>query len=779
MRLIYQLRNSLRQAATFNPDSQVAPACVLWPDQDRQWESVIAQLQVELPELLILGQYEPQHRKGPAIWLRCVLAGLIPEIPHSTANPYILYLPGISRQELRAIEDCPPHLKPLAELQYRGVIWSQVNAKDWTVMAYLVSEQGGLKLDVAKDADSKQAMQRALHRLLEEEIHSLRGKRLDRDFFNSLLSNGELSRELLRWLDQGDAFKAELDPESWSAFVDSCDSQLEFNPETDGPLEGCMRLAQQNGHWQEIWNRFCEAPARYPNIPALLRRCNPPTGTSEPGLKGFGWPQWNDLQETALEQALLQLSTLPSHKARERVLELALEHSERCESVWAELGDARLAMSLKHLAKVAQLTSKSLKAHSVEDLATLYRTDAWRTDDAVVRCLEMVETGQEVSAVKSAVHAMYVPWLQDAARELQQLVSKSGYPMQSKWKPVPKDHAGECILFVDGLRFDMAKRLATKLTQSGYEITETPQWSALPSVTSTAKPAVTPVASAICGLDGDQDFQPSVCQTGQDLSQYHLRRLLVEAGWSIVEQPPFEQAKDAMGWHEYGDIDREGHSKGWRLAKRMDSLVSEVSGRIHELLDSGWKRVRVVTDHGWLLMPDGLPKVELSSVLTENKWGRCAILKQGATSDERTYPWYWNPHVEIVLADGIGCFKRGVEYAHGGLSLQECYTLQLSVEQMSSPATHRNVAIIDVVWRGLRCHVVVDTIIDDVALDIRVQAPIAQTSVVARLKTFQNEDSASVIIEDDALEGQNAFVVLVDGAGNVLTELKTVIGGDR
>jgi hypothetical protein len=778
VRLIYQLRKSLRQAAVYNPDIQVAPACILWPDQERQWESVISQLQVELPELIVLGDFAPQLRRGPAIWLRCVLAGRVPEVPFSSKHPFILYLPGVSRQELRAIEDCPAYLKPLAELQYRGVIWSQVNAKDWTVMAYLVSEHGGLNLDVAKDSDSKLAMQRALHRLLEEEENSLRGKRLDRDYFNGLLSGGDHTREVLMWLDNGDSYQASRDPQSWSAFVDACSSQLGFNPEAEGVLEGCSRLARQDGPWEAIWNRFREAPTRYPNIPDILRRCNPPSTPEDVVSADIAWPQWNDQQEAVLEQALLQLVDVPSHEARTRILALENEHSDRRASVWAELGQARLATALKYLSFVAKQTAKPMKGATVDDLASRYRDEAWRTDDAVLRALEHVESGREVSAVKAAIQAMYVPWLSDAARELQSLVTAQGYPMVSKWSPNAKDHAGECIMFVDGLRFDMAKRLVSRLQQLGFETAENPHWSALPSVTSTAKPAVSPVAAAICGLEGDQDFSPSLCESGQSLSQYHLRKLLQEAGWSVVEQPPFDHVKSGMGWHEFGDVDREGHAKGWKLAKYIDGLVHEISGRIGELLSSGWKRVRIVTDHGWLLLPDGLPKVELASVLAENKWGRCAILKPGATSEERLYPWFWNPHVEIALADGIGCYKRGVEYAHGGLSLQECYTLQLVVGQKSKSTLRPAVSIIDVVWRGLRCHVVVDTVLQDVSLDVRLFGAKPESSVVTRLKTFQNEDTASVIVEDDGLEGKNAVIVLLDDAGNVLTELKTIIGGD-
>ena len=52
MRLLDHLLKAVRDAAVFNPEVQVAPACILWPDRDRQWEAVIPVLQAELPELL-------------------------------------------------------------------------------------------------------------------------------------------------------------------------------------------------------------------------------------------------------------------------------------------------------------------------------------------------------------------------------------------------------------------------------------------------------------------------------------------------------------------------------------------------------------------------------------------------------------------------------------------------------------------------------------------------------------------------------------------------------
>jgi hypothetical protein len=110
---------------------------ILWPDKERQWEPVLPVLGERVRHLLILGPYAANCKTGPAIWLRRMIGRTLPEAnwpacpadrPEKTIP--ILYLRGVSRQELRAVAECPPALMPLAELQYRGAFWSQVNHKD-------------------------------------------------------------------------------------------------------------------------------------------------------------------------------------------------------------------------------------------------------------------------------------------------------------------------------------------------------------------------------------------------------------------------------------------------------------------------------------------------------------------------------------------------------------------------------------------------------------------------------------------------------------------------
>ena len=74
MQVIEHLIDSLQKTGLkYNPGEQEAPVCIIWPDRDRQWEKVITNISSEIPELLILGEYDAEKYTGPAIWLRCVI----------------------------------------------------------------------------------------------------------------------------------------------------------------------------------------------------------------------------------------------------------------------------------------------------------------------------------------------------------------------------------------------------------------------------------------------------------------------------------------------------------------------------------------------------------------------------------------------------------------------------------------------------------------------------------------------------------------------------------
>jgi hypothetical protein len=782
MRILDALMQAMRSAGQYNSSVQAKPACILWPDHERQWEKSIPRLQSEMPELFVLGPYDAAHGTGPAIWLRCVVAGLVAtaEIPQDRLP--ILYLPGVSRQDLRAVDACTDALKPIAELQYRGVLWSQVSAKDWTVMAFLKADQGGLSLDVAQDTGTKDTAQQAVIQLLDEEVEALRARHLDAEYFNQLLSGGDPVKNVLLWLDQDELFRSQRDGAEWQAFVAVTQIKFGLNPERDGIITGAGKLAGHKGDaWEAVWQRFCEAPGNYGRIPGRLRETTMPTDDLFAGcVTDGGWPQWNDAQENVVRDALSKLGSVQPHEARDTVAHLETLHGPRRELPWARLGQAPMACALQHLARLAATTAVSLAAGSALDMQKAYESGSWQADDAVIRALACVRQTQDVQAVTVGVRAMYVPWAEDSTMHLQQVVHDGEYPGGTcQSQPSSSYDKGECVLFVDGLRYDMGKRLHRLLQEQGLKVADQPFWVPLPTVTASGKPAVTPVRGLITGGDVTSDFEPMVVATKKSLKGgATLKKLITDAGWAVLEHANVGSG-EGNAWCEVGDIDTLGHEHGAKMALDVQRTLEDVRDRVVDLVKAGWRTVRIVTDHGWLLMPGGLPVAILPAAVAESKWGRCAAIKQGAVTGARLYPWYWNSVNGFALADGISCYRAGTEYTHGGLSLQECLTLQLIVTAVPIEMSNALVRFIEVVWRGMRCTITVEGIFSGLTVDIRKHPGEAQSTLVTDKKAIREDGTASVLVTDENLEGIEAFIVLLDMNEGLIAQRPTTVGGGK
>ena len=74
-----RLTQTLRTASVYNANDQMPPVCILWTDSDAQWQALFPALAGQL-SIFQLGEYDPESRTGPAYWLRCVIAGMFPDI---------------------------------------------------------------------------------------------------------------------------------------------------------------------------------------------------------------------------------------------------------------------------------------------------------------------------------------------------------------------------------------------------------------------------------------------------------------------------------------------------------------------------------------------------------------------------------------------------------------------------------------------------------------------------------------------------------------------------
>ncbi len=373
MTVISSMIQSIRKAAAYNRHELAPPRVILWPDEERLWGEVIDLLRANHPVFWSLGEYAPEKATGPAAWLRYQLE------TEGGENVPMIYLPGIGRAAFRSADQFPNEARHLFALQFQGQFWTQKNGRDWTPFAFLSSSMGGLALDVAGDRDTKKAIQESLPYLLEVEMDTLRGRRLEAGDFHAFVTKDPV-RTLLRWM--GDPINTKNDLEQsgaeWSSFCAVCRDEFGFNPEKDGAITAAERLSSAKASWQMDWRRYKEAPRSYPGVKSLLESLPPQQlsmfeGPGEYRVSEYS-PFTNRQEEQRLEKALCALSTVSQKDALSKIRSLADEHALRASWAWVTLGESPLAIAIIHLKNLAESIETSGNPTTWEALAEYYAT---------------------------------------------------------------------------------------------------------------------------------------------------------------------------------------------------------------------------------------------------------------------------------------------------------------------------------------------------------------------------------------------------------------------
>lgn len=677
MLIIDSLVSHLRSAASYNEQAQVAPAAILWTDSECQWQSMMPLVKQYLPELVELGEYDPENselRIGPAVWVKCAISGLLPELKLPDDKIPIIYLPGVARKDLRAIELCPEYLQPLAELQYRGCWWATPNNnRDWTVSGFLSNSTIGLSFDIAKDLKTSEALSHALEEVLLSDVESLKGRRLETEDFNRLIAEDPV-KDVLLWMN-GSSVVDSWQTKKQQVFSSYCVNTLHLDPKNSGVERFAEALCERQGPWDAIWDRFCDVAMQLPRLLEVLENIHPVGLALEPG----NYLSVNAEDERGLSENLAKLVELAPEDARVQIGVLYERNKTRCDWVWAAIGKSPYLSMLVELHHVATFTELSFGGADAIAMAKSYENKYWQADYSAYRAYALANDDSQRALIAKILSVIYSPWLRDVTRNFQARVASHGYPGVSDSQRLsatePYAEKSQVIFFVDGLRYDTAQRLKEMLHNclGKPSVSLSSHWSALPSLTATAKAAVTPVNHLLSGLEGNDDFVPVIKETDQSFSAHHFKKLLEQEDWQYLNDLETGDV-EGRAWLQTGDIDKTGHKEQVKLPTRIDSILEDVAARVFGLIEAGWRHVRIVTDHGWLWLPDCLPKAEITKDLTRSRLVRCAILKDNVSTEHMKAHWHWNQNVTIAMAPDVCGFTAGLYYDHGGVSLQECLT---------------------------------------------------------------------------------------------------------
>src|SRR5205809_5263180 len=297
-------------------------------------------LQKKFPALLINGNYEPHERKGPAIWLKCMVMRKLPEANWNKNEIPIIYLPGVSKTDFKNIQKANLDFQPLIEYQYTGTIFSQENGKEWTIMAFLQNSLSGLGVKVAQDAATKNALIKSLSLIFEEADALYKPSIVDTAYLNNQLFP-DIVPTILKWMCKGDNFLTNMDGAKREVFISLCKTEYGFDPDHRNIKEIAEKLGGQRNAWKQVWQHYSFAPQKFQEISDLLQLAKPSDLGS--GMFAFpeeSWPQVNEAKEGELRKALISAAKLHPKEAVDKLKSLETQHGLRRSWVWSELGQA-------------------------------------------------------------------------------------------------------------------------------------------------------------------------------------------------------------------------------------------------------------------------------------------------------------------------------------------------------------------------------------------------------------------------------------------------------
>ncbi|MBE0424700.1 MAG: BREX-1 system phosphatase PglZ type B, partial [Lutibacter sp.] len=615
---------------------------------------------------------------------------------------------------------------------------------------------------------TKDAIKKALPSIFQNNEVLLGKSIIDADFLNNQLFP-EIIPSILKWICKGDLFIESMEVGKREIFSNLCKTQYDFEPDHRNIKAIVEKLGTQRNGWNSVWQFYAAAPKKYPEIEDLLRLAKPDDlGSGIFAIPQESWPQVNEEKEEELRKQLEKALKLDPKKASEQINVLENEHYVRRSWVWCELEKSPIAKALYWLKTMAEIATLPFPHASIDEIKEYYTSKGLKADTAMRKAMASVKTEKDKSLLKNLIKLIYQPWLENITNKFQALVEIDSAIFTSQ---SAIEESESYVLFVDAFRYELANEFCKRLTKLKYKIKLENSWSAIPSLTPTAKPNVSPIAALIATNSEISEFRPQL-KTGKDLKTDEFRKALKSVNFNhIVNANSINPNENS--WEEIGDIDTKGHEEQSDMVKRIEELFEQVQESLDVAFEKGVKKIKIVTDHGWLLLPGGLPKTEINAGLTETRWGRCALIKEGVSTGFLHLPWRWNPAIFIAYAPGISFFKANEEYAHGGVSIQECLVPVVYIDNPN--ASTANAKILEIKWVNLKCTISTVDAKEKYSIDVRTKYNDESTSIIESRNKIIADNKIFVMVNDDA-EAQAATIVLLDENGRILDKKVTTVG---
>jgi hypothetical protein len=411
------------------------------------------------------------------------------------------------------------------------------------------------------------------------------------------------------------------------------------------------------------------------------------------------------VDDLLVEQLAIQsASSEPATGFQETVRKVALTRSK---VIWSAIGYTHVwnvLLSAIALRERSDLATSLLKSENLSSsrLVELYVSSEgwWRIDQSYRVLSAMAEVDERIrrSFVDPSISA-YLRWLDLVTMRFSEAISQSkewkigGTNNQRDfWKNLSKTSVEkEAILFIDALRFDLCMRLFELLSSRGFKVSVEPILSSLPSITEVCMVTLLPREESLTLEVRKGDLHVSVdeqrIQNRKDREDWLKDQLGSQVLFLEMDEVMKTSPSTLRGLSAEArkvivmdrDIDKAGTFLADVSIELFEKLVGVLATAISKLHQSGMKRVTVVTDHGFLLLPkDYRPQTVSISPQAEIVRGKRYAL---GLPPQRGNLLSFTFNGLGFMGDGYAMFPRGLTmiaaesasemFTHGGISLQE------------------------------------------------------------------------------------------------------------
>ncbi len=342
---------------------------------------------------------------------------------------------------------------------------------------------------------------------------------------------------------------------------------------------------------------------------------------------------------------------------------------------------------------------------------------SWQIDAAVRRIIVSGTPEQELPSGHPAreslayhrerlVETEYLDYLRDLSDEMETALAQGDLVDDNLSSAVHfwSDHekelgAGNEALFfyLDALRLDLARELADQLQarsdasdELDLNVEESTRLGVVPSETEFGMAAVLPGRPKSYEVRLDNGAL-NAYRNGSPLNADKRRKLLEEEGWAVASDDPSGWSQTRVAYYskeidDYGEASMQDIER--RLAERVRTLADEIFNRVRK---GDWNRAYVVTDHGFVLLPEDAQFEDLTPPGGDVKRRRVAaedlsddgpgVLLTGDQTPELFS--YLSSPVRLLLDPQHRFKKQGIpdsRYYHGGALPQECILSFLKIE---------------------------------------------------------------------------------------------------